>query len=102
MSELEQKRGRGRPENNDNEVLTAILNNEDKRKEFVEAIENLVYHKRKIEADMLLHKEDVSAVSVRFGLSKGLLNKKVIAIVKEKETEEADKALVLHELLTEV
>ena len=42
------------------------------------------------------------AVSVRFGLSKGLLNKKVIAIVKEKETEEADKALVLHELLTEV
>ena len=44
----EQKRGRGRPENNDNEVLTAILNNEDKRKEFVEAIENLVYHKRKI------------------------------------------------------
>ena len=54
----EQKRGRGRPENNDNEVLTAILNNEDKRKEFVEAIENLVYHKRKVEADMLLHKED--------------------------------------------
>ena len=41
-------------------------------------------------------------VSVRFGLSKGLLNKKVTAIVKEKETEEADKALVLHELLTEV
>ena len=38
----EQKRGR--PENNDNEVLTAIINNEDKRKEFVEAIENLVYH----------------------------------------------------------
>ena len=35
-------------------------------------------------------------------LSKGLLNKKVTAIVKEKETEEADKALVLHELLTEV
>ena len=28
-------------------------------------------------------------------------NQKVIAIVKEKETEEADKALVLHELLTE-
>ena len=69
MSELEQKRGRGRPENNDNEVLTAILNNEDKRKEFVEAIENLVYHKRKIEADMLLHKEDVAAVSVRFGIA---------------------------------
>ena len=68
-------------------MLTAILNNEDKRKEFVEAIENLVYHKRKIEADMLLHKEDVAAVSVRFGLSKGLLNKKVTAIVKEKETE---------------
>ena len=64
----EQKRGRGRPENNDNEVLTAILNNEDKRKGFVEAIENLVYHKRKIEADMLLHKEDVAAVSVRFGV----------------------------------
>ena len=39
---IEQKRGRGRPENNDNEVLTAILNNDDKRKEFVEAIENLV------------------------------------------------------------
>ena len=58
MSELEQKRGRGSPENNDNEVLTAILNNEDKRKEFVEAIENLGYHKRKSEADMLLHKED--------------------------------------------
>ena len=65
----EQKRGRGRPENNDNEVLTAILNNEDKRKEFVEAIENLVYRKRKIEADMLLHKEDVSAVSVRLAQS---------------------------------
>lgn len=97
----EQKR-RGRPENNDNEVLTAILNNEDKRKEFVEAIDNLVYHKRKIEADMLLHKEDVSAVSEKFGLSKGLLNKKVTAILKEKESEEADKALVLHELLTEV
>lgn len=97
----EQKR-RGRPEANDNEILTAILNNEDKRKEFVEAIENLVYHKRKIEADMLLHKEDVSAVSEKFGLSKGLLNKKVTAIVKEKEIEEADKALVLHELLTEV
>ena len=31
----EQKRGRGRPESNDNEILTAILNNEDKRKEFV-------------------------------------------------------------------
>ena len=97
----EQKR-RGRPEANDNEVLTAILNDEDKRKEFVESIDNLVYHKRKIEADMLLHKEDVSAVSVRFGLSKGLLNKKVTAIVKEKEGEEADKALTLHELLTEV
>ena len=64
----EQKRGRGRPESNDNEILTAILNNEDKRKEFVEAIENLVYHKRKIEADMLLHKEDVSAVSVRMAI----------------------------------
>ena len=64
----EQKRGRGRPESNDNEILTAILNNENKRKEFVEAIENLVYHKRKIEADMLLHKEDVAAVSVRFGV----------------------------------
>ena len=98
----EQKRSRGRPENNDNEVLTAILNDEDKRKEFVEAISNLVYHKRKIEADMLLHKEDVSAVSAKFGLSKGLLNKKVTAIVKEKEAEEADKALTLHELLTEV
>ena len=61
----EQKRGRGRPENNDNEVLTAILNNEDKRKEFVESIENLVYHKRKIEADMLLHKEDVADASYR-------------------------------------
>ena len=64
----EQKRGRGRPENNDNEVLTAILNDEHKRKEVVEAIENRVYNKRKIEADMLLHKEDVSAVSVRFGV----------------------------------
>lgn len=101
MSELEQKR-RGRPEANDNEILTAILNDEHKRKEFVESIDNLVYHKRKIEADMLLHKEDVSAVSVRFGLSKGLLNKKVTAIVKEKESEEADKAITLHELLTEV
>ena len=102
MSELEQKRGRGRPESNDNEVLTDILNDENKRKEFVEAIENLVFHKRKIESDMLLHKEDVSAVSDKFGLSKGLLNKKVTAIVKDKEGEEADKALVLHELLTEV
>ena len=102
MSELEQKRGRGRPENNDNEVLTAILNDEDKRKEFVEAISNLVTNKRLIEADMLLHKDDVSAVSEKFGLSKGLLNKKVTAIVKEKESEEADKALTLHELLTEV
>lgn len=97
----EQKR-RGRPEANDNEILTAILNNEDKRKEFVDAIDNLVFHKRKIEADMLLHKEDVNAVSEKFGLSKGLLNKKVTAIVKEKEREEADKALTLHELLTEV
>ena len=102
MSDLEQKRGRGRPENNDNEVLTSILNDEDKRKEFTEAIDNLVFHKKKIEADMLLHKEDVSAVSEKFGLSKGLLNKKVTAIVKEKESEEADKALTLHELLTEV
>ena len=50
----EQKRGRGRPESNDNEILTAILNDENKRKEFVEAIENLVYHKRKIEADMFV------------------------------------------------
>lgn len=100
LVELEQKR-RGRPESNDNEILTAILNNEDKRKEFVEAIHNLVYHKRKIEADMLLHKEDVSAVSEKFGLSKGLLNKKVAAIVKEKEEEMAEGALTLHELLTE-
>jgi intracellular sulfur oxidation DsrE/DsrF family protein len=102
MSELEVKRGRGRPENNDNEVLTDILNDESKRKEFVEAIENLVFHKRKIEADMLLHKEAVSAVSEKFGLSKGLLNKKVTAIVKDKESDEADKALTLHGLLTEV
>lgn len=102
MSELEVKRGRGRPQNTDNEVLTDILNDENKRKEFVEAIENLVFHKRKIEADTLLHKEDVSAVSEKYGLSKGLLNKKVTAIVKDKEGEEADKALTLHELLTEV
>lgn len=78
MSDLEQKRGRGRPENNDNEVLTDILNDKNKRKEFV------------------------SAVSEKYGLSKGLLNKKVTAIVKDKEGEEADKALTLHELLTEV
>jgi heme oxygenase len=98
----EPKRGRGRPENNDNEVLTDILNDEVKRKEFTEAIQNLVFHKRKIEADTMLHKDDVSAVSEKFGLSKGLLNKKVTAIVKEKEVEMADSALTLHELLTEV
>ena len=58
--------------------------------------------KRMADIAVEIEKEDVAAVSVRFGLIKGLLNKKVTAIVKEKETEEADKALVLHELLTEV
>jgi len=50
----------------------------------------------------LVYKEDVSGVSETYGLSKGLINAKVAAIVKEKEVEEADKLLTKHEMLTEV
>ena len=99
---MSEQKKRGRPENNDNEVLTNIINDKDKLKAFKEAIANLVYHKRKIEADTLIYKEDVTGVSETYGLSKGLINAKVAAIVKEKEVEEADKLLTKHEMLTEV
>jgi len=99
---MSEQKKRGRPENNDNAILTDIINDKEKLKTFKEAVANLVYHKRKIEADTLMYKEDVSGVSEKYGLSKGLINAKVAAIVKEKEVEEADKLLTKHEMMTEV
>ena len=99
---MTEQRKRGRPVADDTGALEAIMKNEDTRKEFEDAITNLVYHKREIAAKMEMYSEDVSAVSEKYGLSKGVLNAKVTAIVKDKVVEATERANCVLEILTEI
>jgi hypothetical protein len=88
---------RGRPENKDAVVLESLMKNEETRKAFKEKIDNLVYLKRRLNDEMEVMREDVSAVAESTGMSKGWLNKFVNSKSKGKEQELAEQGATFAE-----
>lgn len=98
----EQKRGVGRPKQDDRVALDAILKNDTTRKVFKVVIDNLVNSKLGILMKQETHTSDIAGASETFKLSKGYLNTLVNGLAADKIQEVAEKGSLIAEAVEEL
>lgn len=74
--------GAGRPKINNQEALQGILNNPDKREEFIICIERLVRSKEGVNLKADLYSDDCKSTAETYSLGKGFVSNIITTIVK--------------------
>jgi len=104
-----EKRGRGRPKQNNTEALEAALASPQKREVLIEQLQKLLREKEAIKARSKLYGEDVKSVAEAYGMGSGFLSKIVSSMMSddiEKEigllTNQVDLLSIIKEAIEEL
>lgn len=97
--EAEEKRARGRPKADNTKALEALMEDEDKRKQFLQALNIAVDSKREVGKKEDLYREDVKSLSEVFGLTKGFIGQAVKAKLQRNADKKIQETSNLAELL---